>query len=46
MSKLEEVFYIFLIVLAIFVFGVQVGIHRGRELAIGEECRYDFVLAN
>lgn len=31
-SKTEKAFYIFLIALAIFVAGVQVGIHHGREL--------------
>jgi len=46
MTRLEEIFYIFLIALAIFVVGVQVGIHHGRELAAREECQYDFVLAN
>lgn len=46
MTRLEETFCIFLIVLAIFILGVQVGIHHGRELAIREECQYDFLLAN
>ncbi len=46
MSKLEDAFYIFLIALAIFVLGVQFGIHRGKELAIREGCKYDFLLAN
>lgn len=32
MSKIEKIFYIFLISLAVFTFGVQVGIYHGREL--------------
>lgn len=32
MSRFEKAFYIFLISLAVFTFGVQVGIHHGRNL--------------
>ncbi|MCI1273285.1 MAG: hypothetical protein LKG27_02485 [Clostridiaceae bacterium] len=35
-SNQEKFLYIFLIVLGIFVAGVQVGIHQGRELQIQE----------
>lgn len=32
MNKVEKIFYIFLVALVIFILGVQIGIHRGREL--------------
>ena len=35
-TRFERFLYIFLIVLGIFVAGVQVGIHQGRELQIQE----------
>lgn len=45
-TKAERYFYIFLIVLAIFIIGVQIGIKHGRELQIKEikvQYGYDFI---
>ena len=42
MNRLEKVFCIFLIILGIFTFGVQVGIHQGRALEHEEGCIYDY----
>jgi len=39
MDKFEKIFYSFLLILAIFTFGVQVGIHHGRELQKAENIR-------
>ena len=36
----NKIFYIFLIVLAIFIAGVQIGIHHGRELQRQEYYEY------
>jgi len=37
MNKFEKIFYTALIILAIFTFGVQVGIHHGRNLEKAEK---------
>lgn len=36
----NKIFYIFLIALAIFIAGVQIGIHHGRELQRQEYYEY------
>ena len=43
-SKFEKFLYTALIVLGIFVAGVQVGIHHGRELQIQEQ--YDYTITD
>ena len=37
----ESLFYTFIIALAIFIFGVQIGIKQGRELQ-KEDCRIEY----
>lgn len=46
MNRLEKIYYIVLVILFIFILGVQIGIHHGIELAMKERCEYDFLLAN
>ena len=41
-TKFEKCLYIFLIILGIFIAGVQVGIKHGRELQIQEIYEYSF----
>ena len=43
-TKFEKYFYIFLIILGIFIVGVQVGIAHGRELQKQEN--YDYYISN
>ena len=40
MTKTEKIFYIFLIILALIIIGVQIGIAHGRKLQI-EDMRID-----
>ena len=41
MTKIEKIFYIFLITLAVFTFGVQIGIYHGRKLQRHECWRHE-----
>lgn len=43
-TKTEKIFYIFLILLAVFIFGVQVGIAHGKELQ--RQGYYDYNFPN
>jgi len=46
MTRLEKIYYIFLVALTIFILGVQFGTYHGMKLAMKERCEYDFLLAN
>ncbi len=41
-TKFEKSLYIFLIILTIFIAGVQLGIKQGKELQIQEFYEYNF----
>ncbi len=42
-EKCEKIFNIFLIALIIFIIGVQIGIHHGRELQLQDlEVKYGY----
>ena len=43
-DKYEKIFIVLLIILGIFIFGVQIGIHHGRELQMQDY--YDQIRAN
>lgn len=43
-TKFERFLYTFLILLAVFIFGVQVGIVRGKELQRQEH--YEYITTN
>lgn len=43
-TKFERFLYTFLILLAVFIFGVQVGITRGKELQRQEH--YEYITTN
>ena len=44
-SKFEKILYILLILLAVFIFGVQIGIAHGKELQ-RQEYSYDYTITN
>lgn len=47
MTKYEKIFYLFLVMLAILIIGVQIGIAHGKRLQI-EDIRndYEYICAN
>lgn len=47
MTKFEQIFYLFLIILTILIIGVQIGIAHGKKLQI-EDIRndYEYICAN
>lgn len=47
MTKLEKIFYLILIILAILIFGVQIGITHGKRLQIEDiKDNYEYICAN
>ena len=44
-SKFEKILYFFLVLLAVFIFGVQIGIAHGKELQ-RQEYSYDYTTSN
>jgi len=47
MTRFEEIFYLFLIFLAVLILGVQIGISHGKKLQF-EDIRndYEYICAN
>jgi cell division protein FtsL len=43
-TKIEKLFYSFLIILAVLIVGIQIGIKQGKELQKQEPMKYEIII--
>jgi cell division protein FtsL len=43
-TKIEKLFYSFLIILAVLIVGIQIGIKQGKELQKQESMKYEIII--